>query len=245
MDAAGALGALGTLIGLVRALPQLIRLLRTRDVHGVSLDTAATSSIVSFGWATYGLLTDQLPVVLATGSSGIVFALIAMVALRFGRSMRELQTAPVWLVVLALAALVARTDGLGVLLPASVLVANVPQLVVAYREADLRGLSLSTWLLSVSDGLVWMTYALVAGDTAILVFGILQPDHERCDRRAPVGVGSQRVPVLGPCRDLRNGHHEARSRDRGNRDADGASCDHRSLGLDERVEAPRVREHKA
>lgn len=174
MDAAGILGALGTVIGLVRALPQLLRLLTTRDAHGVSLDTAATSSVVSFGWATYGLLTDQLPVTLATGSSGLVFALITLFALKVGRRVTELRTAPVWLIVLGGVALAARAYGLGVLLPVSVLVANVPQLVVAFRESDLTGLSVSTWLLSVSDGAVWAAYALVTGDTAILVFGILQ-----------------------------------------------------------------------
>ena len=174
MDAAGLLGALGTAIGLVRALPQLVRLLRTTDAHGVSLDTAATSSIVSFGWATYGVLTDQLPVILATGSSGVVFALITLTALKLGRRVTELRAAPVWLVVLVTIAVLAGDDGLGVALPVSVLVANVPQLLVAYRERDLTGLSLSTWLLSMSDGAVWAIYALVTGDRAILVFGVLQ-----------------------------------------------------------------------
>ena len=174
MDAAGVLGALGTVIGLVRALPQLVRLVRTRDAHGVSLDTATTSSIVSFGWATYGILTDQLAVTLATGSSGIVFAAIALLALRLGRRLSELRAAPVWLVVLAAATLIAKEDGLGILLPVSVLVANVPQLVVAYRESDLRGLSASTWSLSVADGVVWALYATVTGDVTILVFGLLQ-----------------------------------------------------------------------
>ena len=174
MDAAGALGALGTLIRLIRALPQLVRLLRTKNAHGVSLDTAATSSVVSFGWVTYGALTDQLPVMLATGSSGVVFALMTLFALRLGRRTSELRMAPIWFVVLVTVAAVARAEGLGVLLPVSVLVANVPQLVVAYRESDLTGLSFSTWLLSVSDGAIWAAYALVTGDVAILVFGLLQ-----------------------------------------------------------------------
>ncbi|MEA2434134.1 MAG: hypothetical protein QOG54_1591 [Actinomycetota bacterium] len=174
MEAAGVLGALGTLIGLVRALPQFLRLLKTRDAHGVSLDTAATSSVVSFGWATYGVLTDQLPVTLATGSSGIVFALITVTALRLGRRVNEFRTAPVWLVVLVSVGVFARAGGLGILLPVSVLVANLPQLIVAYRESDLTGLSLSTWVLSTCDGAVWTVYALVTGDIAILVFGVLQ-----------------------------------------------------------------------
>ena len=174
MDAAALLGGAGSVIGLVRALPQLLRLVRTRDAHGVSVDTAATSSFVSFGWATYGVLTDQLPVTLATGSSGIVFALITLLSLRLGRSVRELRTAPVWLGVLVVVGVTMEAGGLGVLLPLSVLVANLPQLVVAYRESDLTGLSLPTWVLSVSDGLVWALYALVASDTAILAFGVLQ-----------------------------------------------------------------------
>lgn len=165
---------MGTLIGLVRALPQLLRLVTTRDAHGVSLDSAATSSIVSFGWATYGVLTEQLPVTLATGSSGVVFALITLLALKLGRRVTELRAAPVWLVVMVVIAVAGGDRGLGVLLPVSVLVANVPQLLVAYREPDLTGLSPSTWLLSVSDGTVWLAYALVTGDAAILVFGILQ-----------------------------------------------------------------------
>ena len=168
------LGGLGTLIGLVRALPQLVRLMRSRDAHGVSVDTAATSSAVSFGWATYGRLTEQLPVTLATGSSGVVFALITLSALRFGRRAREFRAAPVWVVVLVVVTLSTREAGLAGLLPASVLVANVPQLVVAYRERDLTGLSAATWLLSMSDGLVWAIYALVTEDVAILVFGVLQ-----------------------------------------------------------------------
>ena len=174
MTATTALGALGTLVGLVRALPQFVRLRRTRDVHGVSLDTAATSSIVSFGWVTYGALTDQPAVVLATGASGIVFAAIATLAIRLGRSPRDLRAAPVWFGVLLTATLLGGSDGLGALLPISVLVANVPQLLAAFRERDLTGLSIGTWLLSASDGLVWFCYALVADDTSILLFGILQ-----------------------------------------------------------------------
>lgn len=174
MEATTILGAFGTLIGLVRATPQLTRLVRARDAHGVSLDTAATSSIVSFGWATYGVLTEQPAVALATGASGIVFAAITVVAERLGRSTRELRAAPIWFLVLASAAALRGSDGLGFLLPISVLVANVPQIAAALREHDLTGLSTGTWLLSVSDGLVWGLYALASGDTSILVFGVLQ-----------------------------------------------------------------------
>ena len=90
MDIASALGSAGTVVGLVRAVPQLLRLLRAREAFGVSLDTAATSSIVSFGWAAYGIMTGQPYVSFATGSSGIIFALVTFLAFTVGWSLNRL-----------------------------------------------------------------------------------------------------------------------------------------------------------
>jgi len=84
MDIRSILGTLGTVIGLVRAVPQLVRLLRAQEAYGVSVDTAATSSIVSLGWTVYGVLTNQPYVVFATGSSGVIFAICTFLALRYG-----------------------------------------------------------------------------------------------------------------------------------------------------------------
>jgi uncharacterized protein with PQ loop repeat len=174
MNIPSTLGALGTLLGLVRAVPQLVRLLRAREAFGVSVDTAGTSSIVSFGWVVYGLLTNQLFVCLATGCSGVIFAIITVAALRFGRRVNEFRITPAWCAVLLLAGMLGGKSGLGLVLPVSVLVANLPQLWVAYKECDLRDLSLGTWLLSISDGLVWGIYALLQKDVPIMVYGLFQ-----------------------------------------------------------------------
>src|SRR5208283_5324089 len=127
MSLAPILGGIGTFVGLVRAAPQLVKLLRRREAFGVAVDTAATSAIVSSGWVVYGLLTRQRYVSLATGASALIFALITVAALRYGRRAREFRIAPLWLAVLALAGLVAGKNGLGLVLPVSVLAANVPQ----------------------------------------------------------------------------------------------------------------------
>lgn len=162
------------MVGLVRAFPQLIRLGLTGDPHGVSIDTAATSSAISFGWATYGFLTGQLPVALATLSSGVVFFLITVMAVSLGRRISEMKTAAVWACVLLAVGCFWSENGLGVILPLSILVGNLPQLVTAYKEADLTGLSTGTWLFSILDGLVWGGYSVVTGDRSIAAFGILQ-----------------------------------------------------------------------
>jgi uncharacterized protein with PQ loop repeat len=174
MDIVSLLGSAGTLVGLVRAVPQLVRLLHAREAFGVSLDTAATSSIVSFGWAVYGMLTGQPYVTFATGSSGVIFALIALFSIRFGRSLKEFRVAPLWLIVLVSAGLFTGKTGLGIVLPVSVLVANIPQIWVAYKEGNLADLSLGTWMLSITDGLVWEVYALLQHDVAIIVYGAFQ-----------------------------------------------------------------------
>jgi uncharacterized protein with PQ loop repeat len=174
MNLPSILGVMGTLLGLVRAVPQLVRLLRVRQAFGVSVDTTATSSIVSFGWAVYGALTGQLFVTLATGSSGVIFALVTLLALHYGRKVREFKIAPLWLAVLLLSGAFFGKNGLGATLSVSTLVSNLPQVRVAWLESNLASLSLGTWLLSLSDGLVWGIYALLQQDLSILAYGIFQ-----------------------------------------------------------------------
>ena len=173
IDVLAAFTLIATAIGLVRALPQLVRLLRTRDAQGVSLDSAATSSVVSAAWTLYGYLTDQAAVALASGSSAVMFALVSLAALRFGRRIGELRAAPVWLAVLLAATVLRGAGGLAVLLPFSVLLANGPQVLVAFREADLSALSLGTWLLAVAEAITWGLYGVFAGDRTILVHATL------------------------------------------------------------------------
>ena len=174
MTITACLGVVGTFIGLVRALPQLLSVLRSHGALGVSVDTAATSAIVGFGWATYGHLTGQPFVSFATGASAVVFLLITIFSLCYGRKLAELKIAPLWFMVLCIGTWLNGEHGLGFILPVSILGSNVPQLLVALKEESLVDLSLGTWLFSISDGSVWGLYALLAGDSAILIFGILQ-----------------------------------------------------------------------
>jgi uncharacterized protein with PQ loop repeat len=157
------------LIGVTRAMPQLIRLLRARHTYGVSVDTAATSMLVSLGWAAYGILTSQTAIIFASAASGTIFALITLAALRFGRQMRELRIAPVWFVVLLLMGGIGGATGLSIVLPISVLAANIPQILVAYKEGNLTDLSLGTWLLALTEGLIWGGYGIFQQDISVLV----------------------------------------------------------------------------
>jgi uncharacterized protein with PQ loop repeat len=174
MNITSLLGTGGTILGLLRALPQLVRLLRAREALGVSVDTAATSAVCSFSWVAYGILTDQFYFSLASGLTGLICVLITLFALRFGRQVKELKVAPLWFTVLLLAGVIAGKNGLGLVLAISVLVANLPQLRVAYQESNLAHLSLGTWSISTIEGLIWLTYALLQQDLAIIVSAFFQ-----------------------------------------------------------------------
>ena len=174
MNIASILGSVGIGIGLIRAVPQLIKLLSARETHGVSVDTAATASIVSFGWAAYGILTHQPYLSIASGSTGLISALVTFFALQFGCSVREFKVAPIWLGVLLLAGTFIGKSGLGIVLPISVLAANIPQIWIAYKEGNLADLSLGTWVLSITEGLVWVAYSFIQQDLSIRVSASFQ-----------------------------------------------------------------------
>jgi uncharacterized protein with PQ loop repeat len=88
------LGTIGTGVGLIRAVPQLARLLRAREAFGVSADTAATSSIVSFGWATYGYVTDHLSILVYAVFQLTTSGLIVFFKLEHGKRLGVKSLAP-------------------------------------------------------------------------------------------------------------------------------------------------------
>ncbi len=107
-------------------------------------------------------------------ASGTVFLIVTFFAIRSGRRIREIKVAPIWLFVLILAFILKKEIGLVLILPINILVSNVPQLNVAFKEDNLSDLSLGTWLLSISDGLVWGAYSIIEQDTAIMISGVFQ-----------------------------------------------------------------------
>lgn len=174
MDAPSILGLIGTLLDLIRAAPQLGRLIRARKSFGVSVDTSGTSCVVSLGWTVYGVVTNQPFVTLASGVMASFFFIITVVALRLGRSVSEFRIAPLWLIILLTAGLSFGTNGLGAVLSVSVLASNIPQIRVAYNEKNLSTLSLETWLLSLTGGVVWGFYGILGIDFSIIASAFFQ-----------------------------------------------------------------------
>ena len=80
------LGALAAFCTTVCWIPQALKILRDKRTEGISL---VTQSIFTFGvalWATYGILLDNWPLLLANVSTLLLSGAILMLKLRFNRS---------------------------------------------------------------------------------------------------------------------------------------------------------------
>ena len=68
MDSATLVGSLATLCSVTSFLPQAWKVIRTRDMTGISTGMYAVT-VVGFGlWLTYGLLLRQWPLILTNGA---------------------------------------------------------------------------------------------------------------------------------------------------------------------------------
>lgn len=163
-------------LGAAMSLPQVVRLLRTRQVSGVSPAWAALSVVTNLWWLAYGVGVGSwaiVPVaaVSVLGYTAILAALAAFGGLVSGRT-------GVLVPVLAVAGLPALGLVLGgwaaagVVLGALYAVQLAPAVLGAYRAADLRGVSGGTWGIAWLEAALWGVYGIAAGDAGLLALAV-------------------------------------------------------------------------
>lgn len=158
------IGWLASMLFVTRLLPQPVRLVRTGLPDGVSPLAAINAVVSETAWLVYGWHAGLVPV-WAVSLAALVPGIWTAVLVRRAVTRGDLGRAGLWLSVIVVAAL---TGQLGVVLGVSVLVSVGPQVWTAIRAADLRGLSMYTWLVAIADALTWGMYGLVVGDGALL-----------------------------------------------------------------------------
>ena len=157
-------------LALTQPVPQIVRLVRTRSVAGVSGPTAWLGLSINVAWVVYGSARDLLPVtVLSTayvaGYAGIVFLLVR------GGNHRGPGTALAGAAGLAAVAAVGGWAALGTVLALTVGAQFLPQVVEAWRASDLTALAPGTYVVCLLDGLVWGTYGLAVVDGPLMLYG--------------------------------------------------------------------------
>lgn len=79
------LGLIATCFTTSSFVPQVWRTWKTRDVSGISLASYAVITVGLALWLAYGLLRDDLPLVVANAVMVVLTAAITLMKIRYGR----------------------------------------------------------------------------------------------------------------------------------------------------------------
>lgn len=165
-------------LGGAMALPQALKIARSRRVHGVSSVWAGISAAVNAWWAVYGVAVGEWSIVPVSVISVMAYLAIAGAIVRFGDAprRRSLTTviasgAAVGLIPLAAVAIGGWSIA-GVALGALYGVQLSPAVVAAYRAPDVSGVSGATWVIAAVEAVLWGVYGLARVDAGLLTLAV-------------------------------------------------------------------------
>nr|BFE73617.1 hypothetical protein GCM10020092_069180 [Actinoplanes digitatis] len=161
-----------TAFGIPQYLPQIRKLRRTRDPAGVSWSWAALAGVNNAAWFAYFAASGYWTALVPSTAATLLATTVAVLLTGLGcGSARAAAAVCAWAALLAGAAAVAGTRGLGTLLVAAAAVQVLPSVVTAYRTRRPTGVSASTWLLTLGEVCCWATYGLYRGDPRLIALG--------------------------------------------------------------------------
>lgn len=169
---ANLVGIVATAVTFVQILPQIVRLMRTGHTEGVSPAWAAGGATINLGWLTYvieGRFWVTIPSIIV---AVISFVLALYLLYRSGANIRAglLMSGAIALACVAIQQAAGWTV-LGTVLGLSNGLYLGPSVVAAWRSQTPVGVSPSTWMLTVLEGLKWGFYGVLVYSGPIVVYG--------------------------------------------------------------------------
>lgn len=188
-----AVGWLATAVTLSSGLPQMVRLLRTRDTQGVSEWTYVLWTATALWWASWGLHIDSAPMI-AVNVLSLPTLLAVVVLMRPGRWQIVLLALSPPLIAVAYVTWPPLLAVVGSIL-APLLV--VPSVYEAFHTDDPSGVALATWFLLGTASFLWLTFNVGIGypwaGLSVAVQGVLAATviaRTTWDRRSQVPTSS-------------------------------------------------------
>lgn len=171
-DFANLVGIVATAVTFVQIVPQIVRLLRTGRIEGVSPTWAAAGLTINLGWLAYvihGGFWVTIPSIIAAVSS---FGLALWLLYRNGADIRV----ALWMsAAVAVASVVVQLGAgwtvLGTVLGLSNGLYLGPSVITVWRSRVPSGVSPLTWMLTVLEGLKWGFYGVLVFSGPIVVYG--------------------------------------------------------------------------
>ncbi len=172
--------SVATVVGCSFLVPQLVRLVRFRDPSGVSTTAAAMGVVQTGSWVVYGIGTGAWAVVVPSSLAlpqyvGVVLLTATTATARW----RALALASFAGSIVTAVTMVSAWwgpgpwAGLGAIVTLAVVWQYLPAVASAFGADGTFGLSVSTWLLIGTNGLVWAAYGAVARTWAISAYGLV------------------------------------------------------------------------
>lgn len=166
IDYISVLGWAAAVAGISLGIPQLVRLLRTRDVHGISVPAWQALLAVNLGFGIHGIILGQWNMILTN-----VFALGTTVPMLVLLA-RELKR-PLWRLlapgVLGMALLVgldlavgSAAFGVAIMIPGTIV--NIGQTVALVRSHSVTGVSPLYMVMGVVNQVLWCSWAWLLPD---------------------------------------------------------------------------------
>lgn len=152
-------------------LPQIIKLVRTRDTSGVSSTWPALGFVINMGWFAY-MISQRLWVSIAPPFITFVAYGVTLWALRrAGRDIKSSYRKGLGaVVVLTVIALIGGWGMLGVTLGLSYGVVVGPSIWTAYHTTKPSGIAPLTWWIGAVEALLWGAFGWYHSDRGILTF---------------------------------------------------------------------------
>lgn len=160
-----------TILAGASLLPQIAKLVRTRDHAGVSATWPAIGLVTNGAWSAYLIQAGLWPASISTFLMVVFFSVVLWALRRAGRGLsRSAWRGVAWTVVLALITVWGGWFALGTVLGLSQFLQVAPAIFTAYRTDRPTGIAPATWWIAGTEGLLWAYYGWFHADIPIMIF---------------------------------------------------------------------------
>lgn len=164
-----------TALGIGMVVPQILRLHRSASTEGVSIAWIGVGVAMNSWWTAYAVSSGLWGLLPVSVSGALLYLTMAtqMVRLRGPQVLAGFATGALALGAVPLPALfLGGMQAAGIAVGLCYAVQFLPAVVESFRSADLRGLSMTTWIMALGEALIWAIYGTAVADAALVIGGI-------------------------------------------------------------------------
>ena len=152
-------------------IPQIVKLVRSRDPAGVSATWPSIGVVSNGAWSTYLIHEGLWPASISTLLMVAFFSVVLWALHRAGSPIRaSIWRGVGWATTLVVVTVFAGWFVLGTVLGFSQFLQVAPALLTAYRTDRPTGIAPATWAIAGTEGTLWGYYGWFHGDIPIMIF---------------------------------------------------------------------------